>query len=84
MAFRLIGSKLQDRIWTHVLIALAAELGISGEVQKHATLLSPKLQWRRAWNIWYNAQLRTLLYCPIAVLSRVDAWFKAQWRRTAA
>jgi hypothetical protein len=84
MAFRLIGSKLQDRIWTHVLMALAAELGISGEVQKHVTLLSPKLQWHRARNIWYNAQLRTLLYCPIAVVSRIGAWVKAQRRRTAA
>jgi anti-anti-sigma factor len=84
MAFRLIGSRLQNRIWMHVLMALAAELGISGEIQQHATLLSPKLQWRHARNIWYNAQIRTLLYCPIALVSQIGAWFKAQRRRTAA
>jgi hypothetical protein len=65
LAFRLAGSKLQDQIWTHVLTTLAALLGTNGEVQIHKTLLDPKLQWGRIWNIWYNAQLRTLLYRPV-------------------
>ena len=73
LAFRLAGCKLQDQIWTHVLTALATKLSTSGEVQMHKTLLDPKLQWRRAWNIWYNAQLRTLLYSPIASLRGI-AW----------
>jgi anti-anti-sigma factor len=60
LAFRLAGCKLQDQIWTHVLTALAAQLNTSGEVQMRKTLLDPKLQWGRAWNIWYNALLRTL------------------------
>src|SRR5262249_54970114 len=30
LAFRIAGSKLQDQIWTHVLTALAAQLGTSG------------------------------------------------------
>jgi anti-anti-sigma factor len=76
LAFRLAGSKLQDQIWTHVLTALATQLGTSGEVQKHKTLVDPKLQWGRALNIWYNAQLRTLLHSPIALLRWIGAWFR--------
>ena len=75
LAFRLAGCKLQDQIWTHVLTALATKLSTSGEVQMHKTLLDPKLQWKRAWNIWYNAQLRTLLYSPIASLRGIAARF---------
>jgi anti-anti-sigma factor len=81
LAFRLAGSKLQDQIWTHVLMALAAQLGTSGEVQMHKTLLDPKLQWGRAGNIWYNAQLRTLLYSPIALLQWIGARFTSKSRR---
>jgi anti-anti-sigma factor len=76
LVFRFAGSKLQDQIWTHVLTALAARLGASGEVQIHKTLLDPKVQWGRAGNIWYNAQLRTLLYGPITLLRRISAWFR--------
>ncbi len=68
LAFRVAGSNLQDRIWNHVLTALATKLGTSGQVEMDKTLLDPKLQWGRAWNIWYNAQLRTLLYSPITFL----------------
>jgi anti-anti-sigma regulatory factor len=68
LAFRLAGSKLQDEIWVHVLTALATHLRTSGEVEVQRTLLDPNLQWGRIWNIWYNAQLRTLLYSPIALL----------------
>jgi anti-anti-sigma factor len=81
LAFRLAGCKLQDQIWTHVLTALATQLGTSGEVQMHKTLLDPKLQWGRAWNIWYNAQLRTLLYSPIALLQWIGARFRSKSRR---
>ena len=76
LAFLLAGSKLQDEIWTHVLTALAAELGTSGEVNMDKKLLDPKLQWRRASNIWYNAQLRTLLYTPIKLLASINKWFR--------
>jgi anti-anti-sigma factor len=81
LAFRLAGSKLQDQIWTHVLTELAALLGTSGEVQMHKTLLDPKLQWKRAGNIWYNAQLRTLLYSPIALIRRIGASFRPKRQR---
>ena len=76
LAFWLAGSKLQDGIWTHVLTALATELGTSGEVKMDKALLDPKLQWGRAWNIWYNAQLRTLLSSPIKLLASINKWFR--------
>jgi anti-anti-sigma factor len=81
LAFRLAGSKLQDQIWTHVLTALAARLGTTGEVQVDHALLDAKLQWGRAWNIWYNALLRTLLYSPIALLGRIGARFSSKSQR---
>ena len=83
LAFRLAGSKVQDQIWTHVLTTLAALLGTNGEVQMHKTLLDPKLQWGRIWNIWYNAQLRTLLYRPIALLRWIGARLGPNNRRGA-
>jgi anti-anti-sigma factor len=76
LAFRLAGSRLQDRIWTHVLYALASQLGTSGDLQMHKRLLDPKHQWDRARNICYNAQLRTLLHSPITLLR----WFGARFR----
>jgi anti-anti-sigma factor len=82
LAFRLAGSKLQDQIWTHVLTELAALLGTSGEVQMHKALLDPKLQWERAGNIWYNAQLRTLVYGPIALIRWIGASFRPNSHRT--
>ena len=75
LAFRLAGSKLQDEIWRHVLTALATHLGTSGEVEVQRTLLDPNFQWGRIWNIWYNAQLRTLLYSPIALLRWIGGRF---------
>jgi hypothetical protein len=81
LAFRLAGSKLQDQIWTHVLTELAALLGTSGDVQMHRTLLDPKLQWKRAGNIWYNAQLRTLLYSPIVLIRWINALFRPKSHR---
>ena len=81
LAFRLAGSKLQDQVWRHVLTELAALLGTSGEVQVQKTLLDPKLQWKRAGNIWYNAQLRTLLGSPIALIRWINRWLRPKSRR---
>jgi anti-anti-sigma factor len=84
IAFRLAGSKLQDQIWTHVLGALAAHLGTSGEIEMQRTLLDPKLQWGRIGNIWYNAQLRTLLYAPIQLLRWIGARLRPKKRSGSA
>ena len=62
IAFRLIGSQLQDGIWIHVLTSLAEHFGVQGKVEVDRQLLDPRLQWRRAGNVWHNAQIRTILH----------------------
>lgn len=63
VAFRLMGSQLQDYIWEHVLTELAAHFGVAKRaVEVDRQLLDRKVQWRRAGNVWHNAQIRTLLY----------------------
>ncbi len=75
LAFRAMGSRLQDTIWEHVLTELAAHFGVKGQpVEVDRWLLDPKVQWRRAGNIWHNAQIRTILYqlaAPIRWVRRV-------------
>jgi hypothetical protein len=60
--FRLFASKVQENIWSHVLISLAAHFGVDGNVQMHKTCVDPKLQWSQARNIWHNAAIRSMLY----------------------
>lgn len=67
LAFRVMGSRLQDYIWEHVLTELAAHFGVRGQpVEVDRQLLDAKVQWRRAGNVWHNAQIWTLLYRLIA------------------
>lgn len=61
LGFRLVGSREQERIWTHVLESLAQHFGVPGWVRMHKTCVGPDLQWHQAPNIWYNAQIRTML-----------------------
>ncbi len=61
-AFRVVGSTVQEKIWRHVLTALANFYGINAPVQLTKTLVDPKLQWSQAKNVWHNAQIRTLVY----------------------
>jgi hypothetical protein len=64
-AFRTVGSKMQVRIWRHVLASLAMHLGIPAEVSVEAACVDPRLRWYQARNVWYNAQARTLLAAPV-------------------
>ena len=61
-AFRLVGSGLQERIWRHVLLSLAAELGVKADVDVEKACIDPALQWSGVKNMWYNAQIRTITY----------------------
>lgn len=64
-AFRILGAKLQVKIWTHVLSALATYLGIQVDVVVvEPRRLDPRLHWSHVGNVWYNAQIRTLFYMP--------------------
>ena len=68
-AFRLVGSKIQVRIWTHVLASLAAHLGVPASITSEAVCVDIHRQWSQFGNIRYNAQVRTLAYEPIRWLS---------------
>ncbi len=69
-AFRTVGSKMQVKIWTHVITSLAIYLGIPADVTVEAVCMDPRMQWSQAGNVWYNAQIRTMLYMPFLWLKR--------------
>jgi hypothetical protein len=56
------GSKIQRRIWTHVLRSLAEDIGLAADVEVTDTRVDPSLQWAHARNIWHNSIIRTTLY----------------------
>jgi len=62
IAFRIVGSKLQESIWRHVLSSLAAYLEVKADVQVVKTCVAAELQWERTGNLWYSAQIRSLPY----------------------
>ena len=68
LAFRVIGSREQEKIWTHVLQSLAAHFACAQDVGLSKTCVDPTLQWRQASNIWHNAAMRSMLYTMAAPL----------------
>jgi hypothetical protein len=62
-AFRIRGSKEQERIWHHVLKSLAGYFNVKpGEIEFRRELLDPDLQWRKAFNLRHNAMIGTILH----------------------
>ena len=61
-AFRLVGAKFQERIWRHVLSSLAKHLGVQPEVEVQKTCVDTGLQWSGLKNVWYNAQIRSMIF----------------------
>ena len=70
-AFRLVGSRIQTRIWTHVLTSLAVDLGVPADITFEQDCLDKGLRWSQAANVYYNAQIRTLIHEP-------KRWFRKQ------
>jgi hypothetical protein len=62
LGFRIAGASVQERIWYHVLIALAAHFGVKGQVESDKICVDAHLQWSEAKNIWQNAAMRTVFY----------------------
>ena len=62
VAFRLVGSSIQENIWSHVLTSLAKHFGVDTTVGLTKTCVDPRLQWSEIGNIRHNAQMHTLLY----------------------
>jgi anti-anti-sigma regulatory factor len=61
-AFRLLGSNLQQQIWTHVLESLARHVESKATVQFSRQCLDYSLQWSRFSNIFQNAQISSMVY----------------------
>ncbi len=62
LAFELAGSRVQERIWRHVLLSLGRHFGIRGYVSTEKSCVGDDYQWERAGNLRYNAQIRSLGY----------------------
>jgi len=76
IAFRLVGSKVQEKIWRYVLISMAKHLGLTSEVNVKKIRVDARLQWPQAKNVWYNAQIRSMVYAIAAPLRRIRNLFK--------
>jgi pyruvate/2-oxoglutarate dehydrogenase complex dihydrolipoamide dehydrogenase (E3) component/anti-anti-sigma regulatory factor len=63
-AFRTVGSKIQTRIWTHVLTSLALHLGVPPNITFEEESVDNCLQWNQIGNLYYSAQIRTLFNEP--------------------
>ncbi|MFC1848535.1 hypothetical protein ACFLXV_04425, partial [Chloroflexota bacterium] len=61
-AFRLIGSKVQEKIWRHVLSSMAVYLKVQPEVEVQKVCVDAGLQWSGVKNIWYNAQIHSMVH----------------------
>ncbi|CAA9386714.1 MAG: hypothetical protein AVDCRST_MAG22-311 [uncultured Rubrobacteraceae bacterium] len=80
VGFRLFGSTQQEKIWTHVLSAVAARFGVQQRVQLEKACVDPKLQWFRVGNLWHNASLRSVIYTVAAQVRRVRALLRRRGR----
>jgi Domain of unknown function (DUF1990) len=73
IGFRLFGSRMQEGIWRHVLTQLAGFYDLEAPVSVERIRVDKTVQWRKAGNIWQNAQIRTTLHtmkAPIRALRR--------------
>lgn len=63
-AFRLAGSRIQTRIWTHVLTSLALYFGIPADISVEEDCIDTRLHWSQIGNLFFNAQIGTLINEP--------------------
>lgn len=68
LMMRLGMSKNEDEFWCATLKNIAAHFGATGQPTQQTVLLDPRVRWREAKNIWYNAAIRTSLYALAAPL----------------
>ncbi len=71
VAFGTVGSKMQTGIWTYLLTSLAEHLSVPADVNVDIRCVDTGLQWSQAGNVWYNAQIRTMLYMPFRWFGRL-------------
>ncbi|HEX6221204.1 MAG TPA: hypothetical protein VF115_08935 [Acidimicrobiia bacterium] len=61
VSFHIYTSRVEDKIWTHMLTELARRYESDGTVSRHTALIDKRRQWRHWRNIWKNSAVRTLL-----------------------
>jgi hypothetical protein len=71
IAFRVIGAKIQERIWHHVLTALAAHYHVREAVTMTKQCVDPRVQWSQVGNLRHNAQIHTLIYTVTKPLRKI-------------
>src|SRR5919112_1268480 len=71
IAFRIVGSTAQERIWTHVLKSLGAHFGVNEPVTLEKVCVDPRLQWSQVKNVWQNAGARSMLYTMVGLGRRM-------------
>jgi hypothetical protein len=49
---------------------MASHFGVRPEVDVKKVLVDPGLRWTATTNIWYNAQIRSLIYAAAAPIRR--------------
>ena len=84
ISMRLGMSRVEDGFFMQMLRNVGAHFGVQGEPEAKVVLLDPKVQWRRARNIWQNAGARTALYTVMAPLRRLRRRKTADGRRETA
>jgi hypothetical protein len=60
------GHSKEDRHWAHTLRALAAALGVEGDVTIETVCVDRRRQWSKAGNMWQNAGIRSGMYTAMA------------------
>ncbi len=72
LAYRVMGAKVQEKTWTHVLASFAEHLGVQADIVMVRERVDSALQWDNCLNIWQNAHARTLL--PWNLISVRRSW----------
>jgi hypothetical protein len=67
LSFRLgIGHKAEDKFWQQTLVNLASFFGdAETEPKLEAVRVDPRMQWKEAKNIWWNAGIRSGIYMAL-------------------
>lgn len=61
-AFRIVGSSLQEQIWTYLLESLAKHTGSNSKVHLNKQCLDTSLQWPNFFNVFLNAQISSMAF----------------------
>ncbi|MFY9399280.1 MAG: STAS domain-containing protein [Desulfomonilia bacterium] len=70
IGFVILGSRLQERIWRHLLVSLGKHYGREPYVSVQKSCPGDFLCWENAGNVLYNAQIRTMWHLLMKLAGR--------------